>query len=164
MSEMCDRCGSVGADRRTLWMACLYNMIELAVPFEQVDVWTVEPESISTTTESVPYTSTLHRPDGTTETTTGTFERKHHTAVGIAHKRRFHTLRVCKRCRAEWMAAIEAWFLSTPQGADHDADEPDDTGIGSGIFVRDNGAIREITQEEWDQRADGLNGEGNDPC
>lgn len=66
-------------------------------------------------------------------------------------ERNFFTLRVCKRCRAEWMAAIAAWFAATPDGEDHDADEPVPS-IGSGIFVRDRGAVREITPEEWDRR------------
>lgn len=31
--ETCQRCGEIGDDRRTLWMACLYAMDELDVPF-----------------------------------------------------------------------------------------------------------------------------------
>lgn len=34
MSETCQRCGDDGDDRRTLWMACLYEMNELGLPFE----------------------------------------------------------------------------------------------------------------------------------
>lgn len=37
MSERCARCGEVGEDRRTLWMACLYAMEELPIPFEERD-------------------------------------------------------------------------------------------------------------------------------
>lgn len=33
--ERCDRCGQLGEDRRTLWMACFYEMNELDIPFEQ---------------------------------------------------------------------------------------------------------------------------------
>lgn len=33
--EECVRCGDVDTDRRTLWMACFYQMQELKVPFEQ---------------------------------------------------------------------------------------------------------------------------------
>jgi hypothetical protein len=57
----------------------------------------------------------------------------------------FYSLRVCKRCRAEWLAAVAAWFWAPPGG------EP----VGSGIFVRENGAAREITREEWDRRHPG---------
>lgn len=33
MSEMCIRCKEVDEDRRTLWMACFYEMNELGLPF-----------------------------------------------------------------------------------------------------------------------------------
>ena len=36
MSEKCQRCGEDGDDRRTLWMACLYQMDELDLPFKEV--------------------------------------------------------------------------------------------------------------------------------
>ena len=39
--ERCDRCGDLGHDRRTLWMACLYDMDELGLPFKQ-DTLTLE--------------------------------------------------------------------------------------------------------------------------
>ena len=35
-TEKCQRCGEEGYDRRTLWMACFYEMSEFNVPFEQV--------------------------------------------------------------------------------------------------------------------------------
>lgn len=130
MSETCDRCGSSGEDRRTLWHACFYAMGELPVPFGKVRLWTVEDASV---------TPAANPRDGS-ETT------------GPAYPRTFHTLRVCKRCRAEWMAAITGWFKATPGGEDHDADEGPPSPVGSGIWVRDNGAIREITREEWDAR------------
>lgn len=34
MSEECAKCKEVGEDRRTLWMACFYEMMELGIPFE----------------------------------------------------------------------------------------------------------------------------------
>lgn len=34
MEDKCQRCGDVGSDRRTLWMACMYEMRELGLPFE----------------------------------------------------------------------------------------------------------------------------------
>lgn len=36
--ETCQRCHDIGEDRRTLWMACFYEMNELKVPFEMVEV------------------------------------------------------------------------------------------------------------------------------
>lgn len=61
------------------------------------------------------------------------------------HNINFFTLRVCKDCRADWMAAIKSWF-----------DTPVEREVcGSGIFVRENGATREITREEWDRRNPG---------
>lgn len=33
MTEICQRCKEVDEDRRTLWMACLYEMNELKLPF-----------------------------------------------------------------------------------------------------------------------------------
>ena len=57
--------------------------------------------------------------------------------------RSFYTLRVCKRCRGDWMQAIRKWFV-TPL--------PRVESCGSGIFVREHGAIVEITEEEWRER------------
>ena len=116
MSEKCDRCGSIGEDRRTLWMACFYDMSELDVPFKEEEL-----------------------------------QQTYMDGEGVAHiqEKKMHTLRVCKRCRAEWMCAIEAWHKTTPQGEDCDADEPEESDIGSGIFVRENGVTKEITEEEW---------------
>ncbi|HYE73562.1 MAG TPA: hypothetical protein VEF04_09525 [Blastocatellia bacterium] len=37
MNECCQRCGEAGQDRRILWMACLYEMGELGLPFEKSD-------------------------------------------------------------------------------------------------------------------------------
>ena len=33
-TEICQRCKEEGEDRRTLWMACLYQMNELGLPFQ----------------------------------------------------------------------------------------------------------------------------------
>ena len=57
----------------------------------------------------------------------------------VSGQRSFFTLRVCKECRAEWMAAIESWFKTVTL-----KESP-----GSGIFVRRNGATVEISEEEW---------------
>jgi hypothetical protein len=61
----------------------------------------------------------------------------------IQSSRRFFTLRVCKQCRAEWLIAIECWFKTSK--VEH---KP----CGSGIYIREFGSIREISDEEWYSR------------
>ncbi len=114
MSEPCDRCGEDGEDRRTLWMACLYQMGELGVPFEEMEI------------EGVVHSKTGER------SILGGFRVAafSHERTPIA-KHRFFTLRVCKRCRADWMAAIRGWFASVAT--------PDE---GVGMLVRELGATR----------------------
>ena len=140
MSEKCDRCGSVGEDRRTLQMACFYAMNELGVPFnEQLLTISGRQERVGTkfiTEHRFPFAEW-----GPIDDLGGKTQTQH-----------VFTLRVCKRCRAEWMAAIQAWFLAAPQSEDHDADSRE-PGCGSGIFVRENGAVREVTEEEWQKMA-----------
>jgi hypothetical protein len=123
MSEICQCCGDVGEDRRTLWMACLYEMGELSVPFgrasihgqyrkfsrmEQHPVWGF----------NVPV-----------------FEE----ANGEPHNYKFYTLRVCKECRASWMGAIENWFK---QGSQQRGP------TGTGVYLRKNGATYEAAEQE----------------
>ena len=60
--------------------------------------------------------------------------------------RRFFTLRCCKDCRALWLQAMKDWFVNGPKEK-----EP----VGSGIFVRRNGATVEISEEEWRQKNPG---------
>lgn len=40
MTEKCQKCGEEGEDRRTLWMACFYEMMELGIPFEKEIMFT----------------------------------------------------------------------------------------------------------------------------
>ena len=51
----------------------------------------------------------------------------------------YYKLIVCKRCRAEWMKAIKAWF-ETPV---------DNNSPGSGIYVRHLGFSKEVSQDEY---------------
>lgn len=127
MGEICQRCGEEGEDRRTLWMACFYAMSELNVPFEQAAIlgkWCGKKGD--RTLEGLGLT--------VPEWAEPTGEERHHS---------FFTLRVCKDCRAEWMAAIEKWFHSF---------EPQRESCGSGIFIRDKGRCIEITEAEWYER------------
>jgi len=100
--EECVRCNEVDEDRRTLWMACFYQMNELELPFEKQIITDKE-------------------------------DRKHN----------FFTLRVCKRCRADWMEAIRDWF-NTPIGPE--------SSCGSGIYVRRFGDTVEVTEEEFREK------------
>lgn len=139
MSEKCDRCGCVGEDRRTLWMACFYAMNELNIPFNQASI------------HGVVCKKTGEKKLECFDINTPVFEEPQ----GEASHYGFYILRVCKRCRAEWMGAIEQWFNKNPNGIDRDSDDPQDEGINSGIFVRENGMTKEISREEWDRRNPG---------
>lgn len=143
MSERCDRCGSVGEDRRTLWMGCFYRMTELGLPFGEEVLFAGDPADMTLSREGF-------RIDVGGESVT--LEAGRVTCSGELTPLKHYTLRVCKRCRAEWMRAVKAWFHATPEGEDHDADVRPGSAVGSGIFVRDEGSLREITREEWDRR------------
>ncbi|HLX54273.1 MAG TPA: hypothetical protein VKR58_10045 [Aquella sp.] len=56
----------------------------------------------------------------------------------------FYTLKVCKDCRSDWMRTIQYWWNHIPEK----------TSCGSGIYVRDFGANREITLEEYREKYD----------
>ena len=117
-------------------MACYYAMNELDVPFTQVAVNGVYCEKIG---------------DEVLTSIKATIP-KYAQPTGEPRNHQFYTLRVCKRCRAEWMGTIQAWFRATPGGEDGDADEPVAApSCGSGIYVRRNGINVEITHEEWDR-------------
>ena len=129
MSEKCERCGEIGEDRRMLWMACGYKMKELEIPLELVRI-----------------NGTLHKKCGEKEGVVG--------PVPVFAEEpecegpwKFYTMRVCKRCRANWLVAIREWFNNPPPPADDD-----DEGCGSGIFVRELGRNVEITLDEWNRR------------
>lgn len=102
--EICQRCKEVDEDRRTLWMSCFYEMMEMLMPFVQVE-------------------SQLEK------------DKKYYPHL--------YTLRVCKSCRDDWMNAIQSWFNNKPEVKES---------CNSGIFVRDKGAISEITLDEWNKR------------
>lgn len=124
--ETCVRCGEEGEDRRTLWMACFYAMNELGLPFEECAINGVYVEKIGEEKGAL----------------TGIKFPVFAEPKGSASNRQFFTLRVCKDCRASWMNAIQAWFTE-PQKKES---------VGSGIFVRENGATVEISEEEWYRR------------
>lgn len=129
--EKCVRCGDVGYDRRTLWMACLYAMNELSVPFEETQI-----RGVQTAKTGVKELQTLRM-------TVPVFAEPPVDAEPNDY--RFFTLRVCKDCRGDWMHVIEAWFKNT------DVRESP----GTGIFVRKNGATVEVSEEEWERENPG---------
>ena len=133
--ERCQRCGQVGSDRRTLWHACWYDMGELGLPWEEVSVWGVECDRVGA------------QPLGNSGLVTPIWGEP----AGRPGHHPFFTLQVCKDCRADWMAAIAAWFRAPP---------PPPQGCGSGIFVHELGTSREITREEWDRRQAEKGGKG----
>ena len=128
--ERCIKCGEeTRGDGRNLWMACFYEMGELAIPFERVSIeGKIQKQTGSKTTDLAGIKFT--RP---------TFETP---ANAETYQHSFYTLRVCKRCRAEWMQTIETWFNSTP--------ETEET--GTGVFVREDGHSRELTEAEIKKR------------
>ena len=136
--EKCVRCGDVGEDRRTLWMACFYAMEELGVPFERLMIRGTRHKYVG---EKVVRPS-LTREDGAVFPQFEVPEYSE-TPEGSVGDREFFTLRVCKDCRSDWMATIKKWFNDPPTVR---------TSCGSGIWIRENGALKEITQEEWDRR------------
>lgn len=127
--EECQRCKEVGEDRRTLWMACFYEMNELGLPFEEAAI-----------------KGYFCKKTGEKETVFGTSptfdEGSCKDNVGL---RQFYLLRVCKDCRAEWMGAIEFWFHARPKHIDK-------TSFNTGVFIREKGAIRELSEQEIEER------------
>lgn len=130
--EKCQRCGEIGEDRRTLQMACFYAMEEMGIPFEQVFV-TGKKFAFKGTKEI------RAREGGFPPLTVPEYAKKASGKVDAA----YYLLRVCKECRSDWMATIKNWFFTPPTVRE---------GCGTGIFVRELGACREITLEEWERR------------
>lgn len=130
----CQRCGVDGeGDLRTLWHSCFYEMGELKLPFHKTVMFDAEVKDLAVTKDSA---------------SIDVGGRKINLAPprvkcdGELTPQQFYCLRVCKDCRADWLHAIQKWFSMQPEREE----------IGSGIYVRDFGASKEITREEWDRR------------
>jgi len=132
MDEKCQRCGEDGEDRRTIWVACFYDMTELNMPFETKILFHADIKDLTPLKEAVSADlgngKKLNLMAGTVK------------CSGELIPHGFHTLRVCKDCRAKWMEFQKMWwsFKGT--------DKPEET--GTGVFVRENGSTRELTIEE----------------
>ena len=133
--ETCQRCGEKGEDRRTLWMSCFYAMEELGLPFEQRKLMGKLYPMVGT--EELKF---LGRDDPNFPPHT---IPKYADEPNGAFERAIYSLRVCKSCRGDWMAAIKFWFNTAPDRQES---------CGSGIFVREYGKTVEITREEWEAR------------
>ena len=101
-AEKCARCGTLGHDRRTLWMACFYEMRELGMPFEMIGLRGAIVERV---------TGQKHSSWGSCDEYTNTYPDSDKSREDL---RTFHTMRVCKGCRGEWMTAIQSWYRATP--------------------------------------------------
>ena len=132
MDEKCERCGEYGEDRRTLWMACFYDMMELGIPLNQQILLDAKPEDIEIVREA----SKIELPNGS-KISIGDAEV---TCKGNLSPRSFYTMRVCKDCRAAWLEIIQRWF-KFPQAKNQSC--------GSGIFIRHLGTNIEVTEEEY---------------
>ncbi|MFA4971584.1 MAG: hypothetical protein WC683_03145 [bacterium] len=115
--EKCERCGSIGTDRRTLCMACFYDMRELGIPLMPIGLHGVvvkscgdDPKFGCAEFEAPPYKWEEQA------TTYGLF-----------------SMRVCKGCRGEWMEAVQKWFRSEPDSTcrynNDQTDAPSDLGV-----------------------------------
>jgi len=107
-------------------MACLYDMSELGIPLREVQLDgsvanKVGEKSLGENGFPNIVVSVFGEPD-------------------VPHKRNFYLLRVCKRCRSDWMRAISDWFLDKPV-----VEDDDDSG---GVFVRDLGHTRKAADAE----------------
>jgi hypothetical protein len=123
--EKCVRCGEVEEDRRTLWMACFYEMNELGIPFIEYKIKGILQDKIGEEESKVLKGVMLD-----------IFSEE-----GTEFDRPFYTLRVCKDCRADWMQAIKDWFNYMP-------DYKERPSTGTGVFIRELGICKELTEEE----------------
>ena len=104
MSDECVRCGFVGEDRRTLWMACGYDMDELNIKFTKRVLLSLVEEKPAIVIAQEP--KTLEFPGGKKLEFGATIKTD-----SELKPMRFYTLLVCKSCRGSWNEMIETWFL-----------------------------------------------------
>jgi hypothetical protein len=134
--ERCERCGTVGQDRRTLWMACFYAMDELGIPFTQVGLLGIVLEPTGEIGQyGMPVYKTPH-PD---------WHEK-------ADRRVMFSLRVCKGCRGDWLSAIKTWFRKVPDADCRYNSDASTYGLKDDLPAlvaeaeRLNGAVAELAQ------------------
>lgn len=136
--EKCARCGEVGEDRRTLFMACFYEMSELKVPFERLVIHGQPLKQIGTEPDTL-YGGDRTRPVFEAPVPNLPSEKNLFDKGPCNRDYRFFTLRVCKNCRGSWMNEIELWF--------NDAnDQPVST--GTGVYIRHLGKNMELNERQ----------------
>lgn len=100
--DVCQRCGDVDEDCRTLWHSCRYDMAETGLPLRELTV-----------------KGAIHEKTGTKEITlfpghrpllVSTYADEPTSKMDLI----FYNLRVCKRCRSEWIMSIANWFHCEP--------------------------------------------------
>jgi hypothetical protein len=99
--ETCQRCLAVHEDMRTLRMNCFYDMNEMGLPFEKQMFFQTDLEKLVKKDDPVGITingTVLNLKAGTV------------TTEEPLTPQSFFALRVCKRCRGDWLEAIAAWF------------------------------------------------------
>lgn len=132
----CARCGEPDdGDLRTLWMACFYAMEELGIPFEKEVLFHADTQDLEMAKPPVTFESKISEDKIVLQS--GTVR-----SSGELDPQQLYTLRVCKDCRADWMAAIQGWFK---------APKPAREGSGTGVWIRDHGTNREATPEEVEE-------------
>lgn len=139
--ERCQRCNieDTDGDHRTLWHACFYEMGELGLPFKKRQLFHANLDECELAKPPTTFDSKLPGMPPITLSPATIRCSGELTPHGL------YTLRVCKRCRSEWMAAIRNWFEVGPPV---ERESP-----GTGIFVRHLGTNVEVTEEEWRRRA-----------
>jgi hypothetical protein len=99
--ETCQRCLAAVEDMRTLRMNCFYDMNEMGLPFEKQMFFQTNLEKLVKKDDPVGITingTVLNLKAGTV------------TTEEPLTPQSFFALRVCKRCRGDWLEAITAWF------------------------------------------------------
>ena len=134
--EICQRCGEIEEDRRTLYTACFYELNELGLPFSYQILFHAKLEDLE---PAKPPDEILLSDSKVFRLTYGTV-----TCKGELEPTKFYTLRICKHCRADWMQSMVQWFRAPVTRS-----EPDEWRC---VPVRENGVTVYITEAEWHNR------------
>lgn len=141
--EVCPICSRRVEDMRHVGVECFYQVDEVVPRMEPTPIF------VEVSADTAIWGITRTYPAGT---------RDHHTAVStgphssrividqlpidgvrLAENRMF-SIRCCKDCRADFLNVLKRWA---------DGEEiREREGTGTGAFVRDNGTIRELTEDE----------------
>lgn len=122
--EKCDRCGHVGEDRRTLWMAAMLGFEEeMFAPFEVYWLYGVAAKCRRATHNFAGRLLPYWRPVVPVRGQKGPEK----------YGRRFYTLRVCKRCRGDWFLSIKQWWNAHPVSYGWSGEDEEESYERSGV-------------------------------